>query len=561
MLTVLLSALACVPRTTPPALHADAAVHPELAAHSALFEPAVLNPADGIYVAVGYALSNVILIEGDDGAVIVDTTEGRAAATEALAALRSVVDKPIEAIVLTHNHTDHVFGGQVFAEGRDVPVYAHEDTEAGIDRVVNVLRDALQVRSYRMFGTLLPAPPNAGIGGRLRFDPADVALLRPTHTFSDSLSVSVAGIDLELVHAPGETDDQLFVWLPEQRALLPGDNIYQAFPNLYTIRGTPHRDLRDWYRSLDKMRDRQPAVLVPQHTRPVVGEAAVSEVLTAYRDAIQYVHDQTVRGINAGRTPDELAAEIRLPDHLAAHPWLQEHYGRVPWSVRSVYGGYIGWFDGDSAALEPLPPDERARRYVEAFAAGEPLPEQARAALAAGELSWAAELARLWQRAEPGSTEATVVLAAALEGLARGHINPNARNWYLTEALELRGEVVNEPTSPSLPPLDFIDSLPIAAFMEALPTRLRAEETLDADLVVAFTFTDIGEDWAIHVRRGVAEVRQRAVAAPDLRLTTTAVTWRRLVAGKVNRATTLAGSDVQVDGSVAELVRFLAWFR
>lgn len=559
---MLMLALACAQTQAPLAtVRVDAPVHPELAAHAALFERAVLSPADGIHVAVGYALANVILIEGDEGVIIVDTTESRSAATDALAALRAVVDKPVAAIVLTHNHADHVFGGAVFAEGRDIPVYAHEDTEAGIDRIVNVLRDAIQVRSMRMFGSLLSDTVNAGIGMHLRFSSADIALQRPTVTFSERMTATVSGVTMELVHAPGETDDQLFVWLPEQRALLPADNIYQAFPNLYTIRGTPNRDVRAWYESLDQMRDLRPAVLVPQHTRPVVGEEAVAEVLTAYRDAIQYVHDQTVRGINQGHSPDELAATIRLPPHLAEHPWLREHYGRVPWSVRSVYAGYLGWFDGDSAALEPLPPDERARRYVDAFAAGRSLPEQARAALEAGELAWAAELARLWSRAEPDSREAPLVLAAALEGLAAGHINPNARNWYLTEALELRGEVENVPSPTSAPPMAFIDSLPTAAFMQALATRLRAEDVLDTELVVALSFTDVEEDWVIHVRRGVAEIRRRTVSSPDLRLTTTSVTWRRLLAGKISRAGAFAGGAVQLEGSMVELVRFLSWFR
>lgn len=562
---LLIGLLACfgqkVPAVEAPPLRAEEAIHPSLQAYAALLQPALLEPVEGIHVAVGHALSNVILIEGDDGAIVVDTTESRTAAAEALAALRTVTDKPIEAIVLTHNHADHVFGGVVFAEGRDVPVYAHEETEAGIDRVVNVLRDAIQVRSMRMFGSYLPDTAYNGLGMQLRFDPADLGLLRPTHTFSDRMTVEVAGVTMELVHAPGETDDQLFVWLPEQRVLLPGDNVYQAFPNLYTIRGTSYRDVRDWYESIDAMRDLRPAALIPQHTQPVVGEEAVSEVLTAYRDAIQYVHDQTVRGMNAGKTPDELAAEIQLPPHLAQHPWLQEHYGRVPWSVRGVYAGYLGWFDGEGAGLEPLPPDERARRYAEAFSAGTSLPEQARAALAAGEMGWAAELARLWVRAEPDSAEAPVVLAAALDGLAHGHINPNARNWYLTEAMELRGEIENVPSTANVAPTAFVDSLPVDAFMRAMAVRLRAEETLDVDMVLAITFTDIEQSWAIHVRRGVAEIRPREVAEADLRLTTTAVTWRRMLAGKINRAGAFTSGAVQLEGRMADLVRFLAWFR
>lgn len=561
----LLLALACngaPPPQAVPSRHATGEVSPALEAHSALFERTVLTPVPGVHVAVGYALANVIALEGPDGLVIVDTTESRTAAEEALAALRERSDKPIAAVVLTHNHADHVFGGGVFTEAGlgDVPVWAHEDTEAGIDRVVNVVRDATAVRAARMFGTDLPVErvPNDGIGPGLRFAPDDIALVRPTHTFRDRATLEAGGITLELVHAPGETDDQLFVWWPERRVLLPADNIYEAFPNLYTIRGTPYRDLRGWVASLDAMRDLRPTTLVPQHTRPLVGEARVSETLTAYRDAIQYVHDQTVRGMNRGATPDELAASIELPPHLAEHPWLQEHYGRVPWSVRAVYTGYLGWFDGDGSRLEPLPPADRAQRYIAAFSAGAPLPEQARAALEAGDATWAAELARLWQQAEPENDSARALLAQTYEALAAGHHNPCAHHWYATQAAELRGDLTLSGPDPQAIDPTFLDTLPIDAFMRGMATRLKAEDTLDADLTVRFVFEDVDRTWVVHVRGGVAEVRERdAQAAVTIR--TTAHAWRRLVA-RNEAARAIRDGALSVEGDAIELMRFLSWF-
>src|SRR5690606_12671130 len=152
--------------------------------------------------------------------------------------------------------------------------------------------------------------PHAGIGPGLDYHPEQMALHRPTHTFEDALDLTIAGVDIRLIHAPGETPDQLVVWLPQQRVLIPADNVYQAFPNLYAIRGTAYRDVMQWVESIDIMRDLSPEYLVPCHTRPVYGAEAVMDVLTAYRDAIQFVHDQTVRGLNLGKTPDQLASEI-----------------------------------------------------------------------------------------------------------------------------------------------------------------------------------------------------------------------------------------------------------
>ncbi len=552
------------PRGPAAPVRVDAPTHPALDAHGALFERAVLQPAPGVYVAVGYALANVILIEGPEGAVVVDTTESRTAAAEALAALRAHTDAPIRAVVLSHNHADHVFGGRVFVEeaGGAVPVWAHADTEAGIDRIVNVLRDAIQVRSLRMFGSALPegARTNDGIGPELRFDPADIALARPTDTVRTRTTVRLAGMDLDLIPIPGETDDQLAVWLPDRGVLLPADDIYQAFPNLYTIRGTPPRDVQGWVDSLDTMRDLGAETLVPAHTRPLTGAAEIAATLTAYRDAIQYVHDQTVRGLNAGQTADQLAASIALPPHLAAHPWLQEHYGRVPWSVRGITTRYLGWYDGQGATLEPLPPDQRARRLADALADGRPLPDQARAALDAGDLAWAAELATAWVRLEPDAPDARETLARALDGLAAGHINAPAVHWYRTRAAELRGQVTLAPTDPAAIPDDFLHDLPIDAFMKALAVRLRAEDARDTDLVAVFDFTDQQRVFTVHIRRGVAEVRERRAPDADLVVTTTTTAWKRVLAGKDGAAGAIARGDVTLDGGLPTLLRFSRLF-
>ena len=529
----------------------------------ARFEKGVETVTDGVHVAIGFGLANAVMLEGDDGVVIVDTMESRSRAEEVLAAFREITDKPIEAVILTHNHADHVFGGQVFTEGRDdIPVYAHATTSALIDEVVSVISGAIYTRSMRQFGQLLPEghAPHAGIGPDLGYRAEEMALARPTHTFEDTLDLEIAGIRMQLIHAPGETPDQVIVWLPDKGVLLPADNIYQAFPNLYAIRGTPYRDVLQWVESLDRMRALEAEYLVPGHTRPVVGASSVGEVLTAYRDAIQFVHDQTVRGMNRGRTPDALASEIRLPPHLEHHPWLQPHYGTVAWSVKAVYAGYMGWFDGDAATLEPLPPHERSQRFAGALADGRPLAEQARDALAGEDFAWAAELAAHWWRIEPGNAEAAETLAAAFEALASRHPSANGRNYYRTQAAEIRGELTIVPTDRSVVPDDFIESVPIDRFMRALPVRLKAEEVLELDQAAVFHFTDLDTHYTIHIRRGVAEVQPHAHPAPGLTITTTSAEWKRLATGKRNPVAAVGTGSIQIEGGALALSRFLGHF-
>jgi alkyl sulfatase BDS1-like metallo-beta-lactamase superfamily hydrolase len=307
-------------------------VHPELQAHTAEFRQEVIKVTDGVFVAVGFGLANSILIEGDDGVIIVDTMESRSEAEAVKAAFAEITDKPIRGVILTHNHTDHIYGGSVFT-GNDpsVEVWAHASTEYYIDRIVSMISSAISLRSMRMFGQFLTDAEveNAGIGPKLAFKTEEMALARPTHTFEESTDIEIAGVKLTLVHAPGETPDQLFVWLPEKRVLLPGDNFYRAFPNLYTIRGTAYRDVLDWVEALDKMRSHRPTYLVPSHTRPLEGEDYIYEHLTAYRDAIQFVHDQTIRTMNKGMTPDQAVGFVKLPPHLAENEFLRPFYGTV----------------------------------------------------------------------------------------------------------------------------------------------------------------------------------------------------------------------------------------
>ncbi len=561
-------------------------VDSRLAAQSSLFERGVRAAGEGVWVASGFGLANSILLEAPGGVVIVDTMSGRRQAEAVLAAFRETTglpspEKPVRAIILTHHHSDHVFGGGVFVESAlesavesavenaggtspvaAPPVYAHATTSQEIDRVVNALSDALYLRSMRMFGQFLPAASvaNAGIGPTLDYEPSDLTLARPTHVVEERLDISVAGLDLTLVHAPGESSDQLFVWLPKSKTLLAGDNIYRAFPNLYTIRGTAYRDVRQWVASLDTMRDLGAEVLVPSHTSPVAGKEAIAELLTAYRDAIQYIHDQTVRGINRGATAEELVAEIQLPPHLADHPWLAETYGTVAWSVRAIFDGYLGWFDGRGAHLDPLSAEDRSLRLSAALEDGRPLAEQAKSALASGDVRWAAELADHWLRLKPKSKAARETLAAALEEQGKVHPSANGRHYLLSQAAEIRGELKIPPTPRTEVSDEFVDSLAIGPFMEALPVRLKAEKALDRDTVVHFHFPDVEEHYTIHLRHGVAEVRHRAPAKADLSITVDAKIWKRIAFGKRSPIAAVASGELKTGGGLFAVVGFLNLF-
>ncbi|MEL6182105.1 MAG: alkyl sulfatase dimerization domain-containing protein, partial [Myxococcota bacterium] len=532
--------------------------------HSALFTREVIEVVPGVHVAVGFGLANAILIEGEDGVIIVDTMESEAAAQEVKAAFCAITSKPVRAIIYTHNHTDHIFGGHVMAGDDDPEVISHATTPEKIRTIVGIMRPTIVRRSLRQFGTLLdPADrPNCGIGPELRFDPNEAPrLLWPTVTFEDRLERTIAGVRLELIHAPGETPDQIAIWLPDHRALLPADNIYQTFPNLYAIRGTAYRDVMAWVRTLDILRAFQAEHLIPCHTRPLSGADRIETTLRNYRDAIQFVHDQTIRRINQGMPLDAIVQAIQLPPHLAADPWLQEHYGRVDWSVRAIYHGYLGWFEEDAAFLSPLPAAERATRMERLVGGRDLLLKAAREAIRGGDLRWGLELLSHLLTLEPTHDEGRQLRAQALRGLAAEETSANGRNYYLTQALEATGDLTIPKLDPSISARRLLDDIPVDLLMRSMPPSLDADACLDDTIALGLYFTDTDQAYSLTIRRGVAELAPRHSDTVDARLTTTTRIWKELLTGMRNPGLTLAGPQVTLEGSRTALVRALLWFK
>ncbi|MGB1159864.1 MAG: alkyl sulfatase dimerization domain-containing protein [Alphaproteobacteria bacterium] len=537
---------------------------PDVQAHSNLFEQRIEEPAPGVHVAIGYGLANVILIEADEGLILVDTLESIRAAQGLkpwLDQMRASTGKDITDLIYTHNHADHVFGAGVLLEGqtRSPRIWAQALTQDRVHEVVSVLTPITFKRAMRMFGTYLPDDSfsNNGIGPRLLNDDQDgVHFLLPTHTVGDQEEVTMAGERVILRHAPGETLDQLLIYLPERGVLLPADNYYHAFPNLYTIRGTPYRDPRLWVASLDAMRGFAPDVMIPQHSQPVVGAEEIEKRLRNYRDAIQYVHDETIRLINEGLSPDQIAEVIELPPHLAREPYLQEFYGRVEWAARAVFAGTLGWFSGDPVDLLPVGLAREAELMRELAGGADELYQAAQGALAKGEFVWALGLAR--HLAQLGDDRAASLQAQALRELAAREISSSGRNYFLTMAAEAEGFEIPK-NSIANTPAEVLNGIPIENFMVALATNLRASENFDIEVAYGFNFTDEAP-LTIRIRRGVAVIEEGLADDVVGTLTTSTDNFRAMAIDRANAAALLLGGEISVEGAVTELTAFLARF-
>ena len=550
---------ACVGDETPEPLSVGS--HSDLAAHSAEFQQEVIKVTDGVYVAIGFGLANCILLEGDDGVVIVDAMESTEAAAVVKKAFAKLTSKPVKALIYTHYHSDHTNGATVMAGDDDPEIYSHVATSYYMDRISTITRETTYRRAMRQFGTLLPEGGiiNDGIGPRLEFDESKtLGLLPPTKTFSKNyLNLKIAGLSLDLYHAPGETPDQIFIWLPEKKVLLPADNYYKSFPNLYAIRGTAYRDVRLWVDSIDKMRALQPHFLVPQHTRPLSGKEKIYQTLTNYRDAIQFVHDQTIRLMNKGLTPLEIVERVKLPPHLARQPYLHEYYGTVAWSVRAIFDGYLGWFGGNATDLFPLPLKERARRFADLAGGDQALLDNAKKAVAGKDYQWALELTDQLLQLNPASEEVRTLKAVSLKALGSRQVAATARNYYLTRALEVEGKL--HIGMMKIPDKSLLKYLQVADIFNAMAVKLIPEKSIDVDTVAGFRFPDTGEAFTVHVRRGVAEIRPRFPENPDIGLTVDSTVWKEVVTGFRSPALALV-KDVDREGGALEIVKFLKLF-
>jgi len=325
---------------------------------------------EAIYQAIGFGNSFMIVTKA--GNVIVDTSSPTHAARHKKL-LQAENSGPIKYIVLTHAHGDHTGGVGLWKEDGTQIVAQQQHVE--FMHYQKRLDGFFARRNAAQFAR--PVPKVGAWAGNYG------AKIDPTILFDDRYSFELGGLTFEAFHTPGETEDHLTLWIPEYKAAFVGDNFYRSFPNIYTLRGTQPRKALDYVKSLNKVLALRPEILLPSHGIPVHGNAEITRVLTRYCDAIQHVHDEVVKGMNAGKDVFTLMHEIKLPQDLE----LGETYGRLTWSIRGIYEGYAGWFDLNPATMYAQPastvypeletlaggPDVLATRALEHIAAGRPV--------------------------------------------------------------------------------------------------------------------------------------------------------------------------------------------
>jgi len=515
---------------------------------------------------------NVIIIEGEDELVILDTTTGIEHAAVAAKQLREMTQKPIAAVIYTHHHLDHINGTTEFI--------SREDAASGKVKVIaaeNFVREAalengatgpiMGLRAGYMYGVLLPEDAEGTHYhiGCCGFDVTGTAGYIAPNTFipmEGETEMVLAGKRFVFFHTGGEAASHIAIYMPDEKIVFTGDELQgPTFPQLHSLRGTQPRDIERWIGAVDKMRAYDSDFLVPSHGQIVEGDAEVQRVLAYYRDSMQYVHDQSVRLINAGFTPDEIAETVRLPESVIIEPWTTEYYGNVDVSARNVYGGYISWWNGDPAELKPTPRQEKARRTIEMMGGRDQVFAAAETAFFDGDPQWAAELVTPLIRVNKDDWQARFLKAAALRKIGYQQTSSSLRGFYLTGALEIEGKVDPGALQAMLAKQVFsVVDAPTEMIFDMLRFRVNPERARGKELTIGYDFTDTDEQYTLNLRNSILEIHQSLPDEADAVLTLTREFGNEILLGEESFESGLEQGAIRIKGDVASVGVFHSAF-
>lgn len=536
----------------------------------------------GIYQLRGFDLSNMTLIKGDTGWIVIDPLTSKETAKYAydfamkhLANRYPDMSSNISAVVFTHSHIDH-FGGalgilsQEDIEKNNIPIIApsgfmEEATSENILAGTAMLR-----RSSYMYGKNLPRNEYGHIDSGLGKGPAfgQFSIIEPNILVGKTpTNLNVDGVDFQFQYTPGsEAPAEFTFYLPEYKVLSGAELVSRNMHNLYTLRGAKVRDALKWSNYIEEARTQfgDAEYYFASHHWPMWGKDSIQNFLKQQRDTYKFIHDQSLRRINKGMTPGEIAEDITLPPSLASEFSNREYYGTIKHNARAVYQNYIGWYDANPAHLDPLPDPQRASAYVKLAGGGSKVMEQAQTSYDEGNYRWAAEILNHLVFDDPSNMAARELLAKTYDQLGYQAESGPWRDSYLTGAKELREGTPDAGVEMSAMRDVFLQT-PVSNFFDALSVRLKSEEANGLNTNLKVHFTDKNESYLLWIENSVLHYRlidstEATQKAVQTTLNLTHPLFVDLLIGKVTFKDMLSSADSKIEGNQANLITFFSLF-
>lgn len=530
---------------------------------------------DGMYQVRGFSLANMTIVEGRRGLIVVDplSTVGAAkAAIDLYLAHRPA--KPVVAVIYTHSHGDHYGGVKGVATEADVAARRTEVIapagffEASVSESI-IAGNAMGRRAQYQFGAPLPRDAQGNVDAGLgKIDSRGVpgrSILAPTRSIAQPVeTIEIDGVPIVFHLAPAsEAPAEMHLYFPRHQVIDAAENATHTLHNLLPIRGTEVRDAKGWSKYIGDLLERfgaEAEVVIAQHHWPVWGHARVVRHLEEQRDLYKYIHDQTVRMMNQGLMPTEIAEQLRLPRSLEQTWAARGYYGTLSHDSKAVYQKYIGWYDGNPATLNALPPVDQAKKAVEYMGGAAAVIARARTDFAQGQYRWVAQVMEQVVYADPANNEARALAADAFEQL--GYLAESAtwRNSYLLGAQELRSGVPAQRPRQAID-AEFIAAMPASLVFDYLGTTLNGPRAGDARLVVNWRFTDTAETLVSTLdHAALTHVTGRAAVSADVSAVTTRAVFNAIVLRRRTVDESRTAGEITVTGAPARLAELFSYF-
>jgi alkyl sulfatase BDS1-like metallo-beta-lactamase superfamily hydrolase len=528
---------------------------------------------EGVYQVRGLDLSNMTILEGDTGLIVVDTLVSVETAKAALDLYyQHRPRRPVVAVIYTHGHADHWGGVKGIITEADVASgkVAVLAPEGFLEHAVSegiIAGNAQRRRSLYQFGPLLPkgdrGQVDAGLGKTVSL--GSLSLIPPTDIIRKSGDRRVIdGVEIIFEMAPDtEAPAELYMYYPRFNVLNMAEIATHNFHNLLPLRGTEVRDALAWSKYLNEavetFGDKAEAVIA-QHHWPVFGRERARNFLINQRDLYKYVHDQTVRLMNQGLTAPEIAEQLELPASLANQWENRGYYGAVRHNAKAIYQKYLGWYDDNPANLDPLPPVEAAKKYVAYMGGADAVLRRAREDFKTGEYRFVAEVANKLVFADAANQEARDLAADAYEQL--GYLAESAtwRNAYLYAAFELRHGAAKVGRGAALNP-GTVKSVPTEMLFNLLGVQLNGPKADGKHVVINWNFTDAKTSFVLTLQHSVLTyVANKQDAAADASLTLTRDALDGIMLRRVTFPEAVQSGQIKVAGQAERVADLFALF-